>query len=252
MAISVKTLLEAGVHFGHQTRRWNPKMKPYILCERNGIYVLDLNQTIYALDDAYTFVKNLAATGQSVLFVGTKKQAQDPIRTHAEACGMPYVNYRWMGGMLTNFATIKTRVKRMEELKGIFETEAVNNYNKKERASMKKELEKLELALGGIREMNNLPGAIFVVDTKFEQNAINEARRLHIPVIGLLDTNADPDEVDFGIPANDDAIRSVDLMCGVISSAITAATGADITVEEMEAAAAAPAEEPAAEEAAAE
>ena len=231
--VSLKSLLEAGVHFGHQTRRWNPKMKPYIFGERNGIYILDLKQTLLAVDEAYTFLNNLAAQGKKVLFVGTKKQAQEPVKVQAERAGMPYVNYRWMGGMLTNFQTIRTRVRRMEEIEGMIESGVMATLPKKEQAVLNKELAKLQAALGGIRDMGDLPAAIFVVDTKHEENAIKEAIRLHIPVIGLIDTNADPDEVDFGIPANDDAIRSVNLLCTVAADAIIAGTGVEVTEAEM-------------------
>ena len=231
--VSIKSLLEAGVHFGHQTRRWNPKMKPYIFGERNGIYILDLKKTLLAVDEAYTFLNNLGAQGKKVLFVGTKKQAQEPVKAQAERAGMPYVNYRWMGGMLTNFQTIRTRVRRMEEIEGMIESGVMASLPKKEQAILKKELAKLQAALGGIREMGDLPAALFVVDTKHEENAIKEAIRLHIPVIGLIDTNADPDEVDFGIPANDDAIRSVNLLCTVAADAIIAGAGAEVTEAEM-------------------
>ena len=239
--VSIKSLLEAGVHFGHQTRRWNPKMKPYIFGERNGIYILDLKQTMYALDDAYSFLSVLGASGKKVLFVGTKKQAQEPVKANAERAGMPYVNYRWMGGMLTNFATIRTRVQRMEEIEAMKANGTFEKYTKKEQAVMNKELDKLQMALGGIRDMHDLPDALFVVDTKHEENAVREAHRLHIPIIGLVDTNADPDEIDFGIPANDDAIRSVNLLCSVAADALVAGAGAEVTEEEM--AAEAPAEE---------
>ena len=239
--VSIKSLLEAGVHFGHQTRRWNPKMKPYIFGERNGIYILDLKQTMYALDDAYSFLSVLGASGKKVLFVGTKKQAQEPVKANAERAGMPYVNYRWMGGMLTNFATIRTRVQRMEEIEAMKANGTFEKYTKKEQAVMNKELNKLQMALGGIRDMHDLPDALFVVDTKHEENAVREAHRLHIPIIGLIDTNADPDEIDFGIPANDDAIRSVNLLCSVAADALVAGAGAEVTEEEM--AAEAPAEE---------
>ena len=239
--VSIKSLLEAGVHFGHQTRRWNPKMKPYIFGERNGIYILDLQQTMYALDDAYSFPSVLGASGKKVLFVGTKKQAQEPVKANAERAGMPYVNYRWMGGMLTNFATIRTRVQRMEEIEAMKANGTFEKYTKKEQAVMNKELDKLQMALGGIRDMHDLPDALFVVDTKHEENAVREAHRLHIPIIGLIDTNADPDEIDFGIPANDDAIRSVNLLCSVAADALVAGAGAEVTEEEM--AAEAPAEE---------
>ena len=239
--VSIKSLLEAGVHFGHQTRRWNPKMKPYIFGERNGIYILDLKQTMYALDDAYSFLSVLGASGKKVLFVGTKKQAQEPVKANAERAGMPYVNYRWMGGMLTNFATIRTRVQRMEEIEAMKANGTFEKYTKKEQAVMNKELDKPQMALGGIRDMHDLPDALFVVDTKHEENAVREAHRLHIPIIGLIDTNADPDEIDFGIPANDDAIRSVNLLCSVAADALVAGAGAEVTEEEM--AAEAPAEE---------
>ena len=239
--VSIKSLLEAGVHFGHQTRRWNPKMKPYIFGERNGIYILDLKKTMYALDDAYSFLSVLGASGKKVLFVGTKKQAQEPVKANAERAGMPYVNYRWMGGMLTNFATIRTRVQRMEEIEAMKANGTFEKYTKKEQAVMNKELDKLQMALGGIRDMHDLPDALFVVDTKHEENAVREAHRLHIPIIGLIDTNADPDEIDFGIPANDDAIRSVNLLCSVAADALVAGAGAEVTEEEM--AAEAPAEE---------
>ena len=245
--VSIKTLLEAGVHFGHQTRRWNPKMKPYIFGERNGIYILDLKQTMYALDDAYTFLAHLGAAGKKVLFVGTKKQAQEPIKVQAERAGQPFVNFRWMGGMLTNFQTIRTRVQRMEEIEAMKANGTFEKYTKKEQAGMNKELDKLQLALGGIRDMHDLPDAIFVVDTKHEENAVREARRLHIPIIGLIDTNADPDEIDYGIPANDDAIRSVNLMCSIAADAIMAGAGAEVTEEEMTAEPEAAAEQAAAE-----
>ena len=231
--VSIKSLLEAGVHFGHQTRRWNPKMKPYIFGERNGIYILDLKKTLYAIDDAYSFLSNLGAAGKKVLFVGTKKQAQEPIKNAAERCGMPYVNYRWMGGMLTNFATIRTRVQRMEEIEAMKADGRFDAYTKKEQAGLNKEHDKLELALGGIRNMYDLPDALFIVDTKHEDNAVREAHRLHIPIIGLIDTNADPDEIDYGIPANDDAIRSVNLMCQLAADAIIAGSGTVVTEQEM-------------------
>ena len=231
--ISMKQLLEAGVHFGHQTRRWNPKMKPYIFGHRGDIYIIDLKQTLIGLDQAYTFASETAKKGGTVLFVGTKKQAQEPIADAANRCGMPYVNARWLGGMLTNFQTIRTRVRRMEEIEGMIESGVMATLPKKEQAVLNKELAKLQAALGGIRDMGDLPAAIFVVDTKHEENAIKEAIRLHIPVIGLIDTNADPDEVDFGIPANDDAIRSVNLLCTVAADAIIAGTGVEVTEAEM-------------------
>ncbi len=232
--INIKTLLEAGCYFGHQTRRWDPKMKPYIFGERNGIYILDLKQTVIEADKAYTFVKNLAAKGGKILFVGTKKQAQEPIRIQAERCGMPYINQRWLGGMLTNFVTIRSRINRMEELEAMVEDGTMELRGKKEQAVLTKELEKLERNLGGVRDLKSLPQALFVVDTKREELAIREAMRLHIPVVGLLDTNSDPDVVDYGIPANDDAIRSVSLMCELIADAVLAGKGKEeITEEEM-------------------
>ncbi len=217
--VSMKALLEAGVHFGHQTRRWNPKMKPYIFTERNGIYILDLQRTLRELDSAYRFVREITSSGQSVLFVGTKKQAQDSIRSEAERAGQPFVNQRWLGGMLTNWVTVRNRIKRLGELERMQEDGTMASLPKKEQLHLKAELEKLEKNLSGIREMNALPGAVFIVDTKRETIAVAEARRLKIPIIGIVDTNCDPDEVDFVIPGNDDAIRSVSLICSVIARA---------------------------------
>ena len=232
--ITIQTLLDAGCHYGHQTRRWNPKMKPYIFGERNGIYILDLKKTMYGADAAYTFLKDLASRGGKVLFVGTKKQAQEPIATQADRCDMPYINQRWLGGMLTNFVTMRSRIDRMEELEAMVEDGRMAARGKKEQAVLTKELEKLQRNLGGVRNMQTLPAAIFVVDTKREEIAIKEANRLHIPVIGMLDTNSDPDVVDFGIPANDDAIRSVDLMCELMADAVLAGSGKEqISAEEM-------------------
>ena len=232
--INIRTLLEAGCHYGHQTRRWNPKMKPYIFGERNGIYILDLKQTVINADKAYSFVRDTASKGGSVLFVGTKKQAQESIQTQAERCDMPYINQRWLGGMLTNFVTMRSRIDRMVELETMVEDGRMAERGKKEQAVLTKELEKLQRNLGGVRNMQTLPAAIFVVDTKREEIAIKEANRLHIPVIGMLDTNSDPDVVDFGIPANDDAIRSVDLMCELMADAVLAGSGKEqISAEEM-------------------
>ena len=244
--VSMKQLLEAGVHFGHQTRRWNPKMAEYIYMERNGIYIIDLAKTVKKLEEAYDFVRTLSENGQSILFVGTKKQAQESIAEAANRCGMPYVNSRWLGGMLTNFVTIRSRVQRMEELEAMEADGRMEQLPKKEQILLKKELAKLQTNLNGIRNMKRIPDAIFVVDTNREQIAIHEARRLSIPIIGTLDTNCDPDDVDFGIPANDDAIRSVRLLCDFIADAVIAGTGAEVTVEEMAAPseAAAVAEEP--------
>lgn len=223
--INLRVLLEAGCHFGHQTRRWNPKMAPYIFGERNGIYILDLKQTIVEADKSYSFLRDIARKGGNVLFVGTKKQAQEAVATAAERCGMPYINQRWLGGMLTNFSTIRSRMNRMEELETMVEDGRMATLPKKEQAVLTKELEKLQRNLGGARTMKNLPQALFVVDTKREENAIKEAHRLHIPVVALLDTNSDPDEVDFGIPSNDDAISSVSLMCELMADAILAGNG---------------------------
>ena len=232
--ISIQTLLDAGCHYGHQTRRWNPKMKSYIFGERNGIYILDLKQTIFGADAAYTFLKNTAAKGGRVLFVGTKKQAQEAIATQATRSNMPYINERWLGGMLTNFVTMRSRIDRMEELEAMVEDGRMAARGKKEQAVLSKELEKLQRNLGGVRDMKNLPAALFVVDTKREEIAIKEAQRLHIPVVGLLDTNCDPDVVDYGIPANDDAIRSVALMCELAADAILAGSGQEqMTVDEI-------------------
>ncbi len=232
--INIHTLLDAGCHYGHQTRRWNPKMRPYIFGDRNGIYILDLKQTIINGDRAYTTLRDIASKGGTVLFVGTKKQAQESIQTQAERCGMPYINQRWLGGMLTNFVTMRSRIDRMEELEAMVEDGRMNSFVKKEQAMLTKELEKLQRNLGGVREMKSLPQAIFVVDTKREEIAVKEANRLHIPVIGLLDTNSDPDVIDYGIPANDDAIRSVALMCELVADAILAGSGKEqISAEEM-------------------
>ncbi|MBR3326997.1 MAG: 30S ribosomal protein S2 [Atopobiaceae bacterium] len=232
--INIQTLLDAGCHYGHQTRRWNPKMRPYIFGERNGIYILDLKQTIINADRAYTMLRETAAKGGTVLFVGTKKQAQESIQTQAERAGMPWINQRWLGGMLTNFVTMRSRIERMEELETMVEDGRMAERGKKEQAVLTKELEKLQRNLGGVREMKSLPQAIFVVDTKREEIAVKEANRLHIPVIGLLDTNSDPDVIEYGIPANDDAIRSVALMCELVADAVLAGSGKEqISAEEM-------------------
>ena len=222
--ISVKSLLEAGAHFGHQTRRWNPKMKPYIFGNRGDIYILDLKQTILDADQAYTFVKNVAKGG-NVLFVGTKKQAQEAVKNAAERANMPYINQRWLGGMLTNFVTIRSRINRMEELEAMVEDGRMAVLPKKEQAVLGKELTKLQTNLGGARDMKGLPQALFVIDTKREENAIKEAQRLNIPVVALIDTNSDPDEVEYGIPCNDDAISAVTLMCELMADACLAGSG---------------------------
>ncbi len=218
--ISMKQLLEAGVHFGHQTRRWNPKMAEYIFTERNGIYIIDLQKTVKKIEEAYYFVREIAMNGQGILFVGTKKQAQDSIKEEAERAGQFYVNARWLGGMLTNFKTIKGRINRLRELTKMEEEGVFDVLPKKEVIKLKGEMEKLEKYLGGIKNMNDLPGALFVVDPRKERIAILEARRLGIPVVAIVDTNCDPDEVDYVIPGNDDAIRAVKLISAKIADAI--------------------------------
>ena len=249
--ISIQTLLDAGAHFGHQKRRWNPKMKPFIFGARGDIYILDLKQSLMGMDQAYTFVSNVAKNGGSVLFVGTKKQAQEAVADAANRCGMPYVNARWLGGMLTNFVTIRSRVTRMEELEAMEADGRMALLPKKVLILLRKELSKLQLNLNGIRNMKRVPDAIFVIDTNREEIAIREAHRLNIPVVGTLDTNCDPDDVEYGIPANDDAIRSVKLLADFIADAVVAGTGAPVSAEEMaapaEAEAAPAAEAPAAE-----
>jgi len=218
--ISMKQLLEAGVHFGHQTRRWDPKMAEYIFTERNGIYIIDLQKTVKKIEEAYYFVREVAMNGQGILFVGTKKQAQDSIKEEAERAGQFYVNARWLGGMLTNFKTIKGRINRLRELTKMEEEGVFDVLPKKEVIKLKGEMEKLEKYLGGIKNMNDLPGALFVVDPRKERIAILEARRLGIPVVAIVDTNCDPDEVDYVIPGNDDAIRAVKLISAKIADAI--------------------------------
>ena len=218
--ISMKQLLEAGVHFGHQTRRWNPKMAPYIYTERNGIYIIDLQKSVGMVDDAYKAVSDIAAEGGTILFVGTKKQAQDAIKTEAERCGMYYVNERWLGGMLTNFKTIKKRISRLFQLDKMAEDGTMELLPKKEVIKLNLEKERLEKFLGGIKNMQNLPSAMFVVDPRKEKNAIAEAHKLGIPVIAIVDTNCDPEEADYPIPGNDDAIRAVKLIVSTIGNAI--------------------------------
>ena len=218
--ISMKQLLEAGVHFGHQTRRWNPKMAPYIYTERNGIYIIDLQKSVGMVDDAYNAVSDIAAEGGTILFVGTKKQAQDAIRTEAERCGMFYVNERWLGGMLTNFKTIQSRVKRLKEIEAMSEDGTFDVLPKKEVIALKKEWAKLEKNLGGIKELKRLPDAIFVVDPKKERICVQEAHTLGIPLIGICDTNCDPEELDYVIPGNDDAIRAVKLIVSKMADAV--------------------------------
>lgn len=219
--VSMKQLLEAGVHFGHQTRRWNPKMKRFILTERNGIYIIDLQQTIADIDIAYDFVKQTVAHGGTILFVGTKKQAQEAVAEQATRVGMPYVNHRWLGGMLTNFSTVSKRLQRLKELEQIdFDDVAASGRTKKELLMMRREKDKLARTLGGIRDMAKTPSAIWIVDPKKEHLAVSEARKLNIPIVAILDTNADPDEVDYRIPGNDDAIRAVALLTRVIADAV--------------------------------
>ncbi|MER5887386.1 30S ribosomal protein S2 [Streptomyces sp. NPDC001941] len=219
--VTMRELLESGVHFGHQTRRWNPKMKRFIFTERNGIYIIDLLQSLSYIDRAYEFVKETVAHGGSIMFVGTKKQAQEAIAEQATRVGMPYVNQRWLGGMLTNFSTVYKRLQRLKELEAIdFEDVAASGLTKKELLVLSREKAKLEKTLGGIREMQKVPSAVWIVDTKKEHIAVGEARKLHIPVVAILDTNCDPDEVDYKIPGNDDAIRSVTLLTRVIADAV--------------------------------
>ena len=218
--IAVKDLLEAGVHFGHQTKRWNPKMKPYIFGERNGIYIIDLQKTVRKMDEAYMFVRNLAMEGKTLLFVGTKKQAQESIEQEAKRCNMFYVNHRWLGGMLTNFRTIRTRVDRLNDIDKMEANGQFELLPKKEVIKLQHERRKLEANLGGIRGMKSLPGAVFIVDPKKENIAVMEARALGIPIVGIVDTNCDPDEVDYVIPGNDDAIRAVKLIAGKLADAV--------------------------------
>ena len=248
--ISMKQLLEAGVHFGHQTRRWNPKMAQYIFTERNGIYIIDLQKTVRKIDEAYLFVRDLALEGKTMLFVGTKKQAQESIESEAKRCGMYYVNNRWLGGMLTNFRTIRTRIDRLNAIDKMEENGSFDVLPKKEVIGLKAEREKLEKNLGGIREMKKLPGALFVVDPRKEHIAVTEARILNIPIVGIVDTNCDPDEIDYVIPGNDDAIRAVKLIAGKMADAILEGRQGEQTAEE--AASAAEATPVEAEEAAAE
>ena len=218
--ISMKQLLEAGVHFGHQTRRWNPKMAEYIFTERNGIYIIDLQKTVKKVEEAYNFVREVTEQGGEILFVGTKKQAQESIKEEAERVGMYFVNARWLGGMLTNFSTIKKRIQRMDQLKKMAEDGTFDQLPKKEVVNLSIEAEKLERNLGGIKEMKKLPAAIFIVDPKKEHNAVAEARKLNIPIIAIVDTNCDPDEIDYVIPGNDDAIRAVKLITSTMANAV--------------------------------
>lgn len=218
--VSMKQLLEAGVHFGHQTRRWNPKMAEYIFTERNGIYIIDLQKTVRKLEEAYNFIRDLTEQGKSVLFVGTKKQAQESVKEEAIRCGAYYVNARWLGGMLTNFTTIRRRVNRLKQLREMQENGTFDLLPKKEVIKLNLEIEKLEKFLGGIKDMKDLPGALFIVDPRKEKIAVAEAKKLGIPIIAIVDTNCDPDEVDYVIPGNDDAIRAVKLLAGVMANGV--------------------------------
>jgi len=218
--VTMRQLLDAGVHFGHQTRRWNPKMKRFLFGERSGIYIIDLHQTLGGIEDAYKFVRETVATGGTVLFVGTKKQAQEPIARHADHCNQPYVNFRWLGGMLTNFQTVHGRTSKLRELQRQIDTGEVDQMIKKEGLKLRREALKLERNLGGIKNLERLPSAVFVIDTKKEHIAVTEANRLGIPVVAVVDTNCDPDVIQYVIPGNDDAIRSANLMCRVIADAV--------------------------------
>ncbi|MGI6698009.1 MAG: 30S ribosomal protein S2 [Clostridiales bacterium] len=230
--VSMKQLLEAGVHFGHQTRRWNPKMAKYIFTERNGIYIIDLQKTVEKIEDAYQFVKSVVSENKEIMFVGTKKQAQDSIEEESKRCGMPYVNQRWLGGMLTNFKTIRKRVDRLHQLEKMEEDGTFDLLPKKEVIKLRHEKEKLEKFLGGIKDMKDLPGALFVVDPRKERIAVAEARKLGIPLVGIVDTNCDPDEIDHVIPGNDDAIRAVKLITSVMADAVLEAKQGEQTTEE--------------------
>jgi small subunit ribosomal protein S2 len=219
-SISMKLLLEAGVHFGHQTNKWNPKMKPYIFGARNGIYIIDLQQTVGMFQAAYDFIVNLVAEGKEVLFIGTKKQSQEAVKEEAERCAMPYVNQRWLGGMLTNFNTISKRIERLNSLQKMFEDDSIKAFPKKEIMKLQKEMNKLEKVLGGIKAVKRLPGGLFVVDPKRESIAIKEAQKLRIPIVAIVDTNCDPDDIDYIIPGNDDAIRAIKLFASKIADAV--------------------------------
>lgn len=219
-SISMKLLLEAGVHFGHQTNKWNPKMKPYIFGARNGIYIIDLQQTVGMFQAAYDFVVNMVAEGREVLFIGTKKQSQEAVKEEAERCGMPYVNQRWLGGMLTNFNTISKRIERLNTLQKMFADDSIRAFPKKEIMKLQKEMNKLDKVLGGIKSMKRIPGGLFVVDPKRESIGIKEAQKLRIPIVAIVDTNCDPDDIDYVIPGNDDAIRAIKLFASKIADAV--------------------------------
>ena len=246
--VSMKQLLEAGVHFGHQTRRWNPKMATYIYTERNGIYIIDLQKTVKKLEEAYNFVRETSANGGNILFVGTKKQAQDAIKEEAARCGGYYVNARWLGGMLTNFRTMRTRIDRLAQLRKMEADGTFAMLPKKEVIKHQGEIEKLEKYLGGVKEMKKIPAALFIVDPRKERNAIAEAKKLNIPIVAIVDTNCDPDEIDYVIPGNDDAIRAIRLIAAAMASAaIEGRQGEDAAIENAEAVEAATEEAPAAE-----
>ncbi|MCR4926041.1 MAG: 30S ribosomal protein S2 [Clostridiales bacterium] len=232
--VSMKQLLEAGVHFGHQTRRWNPKMSEYIFTERNGIYIIDLQKTVKELEKAYMFVRDIAANGDDILFVGTKKQAQDSVREEAIRCGMPFVNARWLGGMLTNFKTIQKRLRRLAQLKAMEEDGTFDLLPKKEVIKLKLEIEKLEKFMGGITNMKKQPAAMFIVDPRKERIAVAEAHKLNIPIVAIVDTNCDPDEIDYVIPGNDDAIRAVKLIAGAMADAVIEGRGGNDSAEKTE------------------
>jgi len=235
--VSMKQLLEAGVHFGHQTRRWNPKMAPYIYTERNGIYIIDLQKTVKKLEEAYNFVREISAEGGNVLFVGTKKQAQDAIKEEAARCGGYYVNARWLGGMMTNFRTMRTRIDRLAQLRKMEADGTFAMLPKKEVIGLQAEIEKLEKYLGGVKEMKKLPAALFIVDPRKERNAIAEAHKLNIPIVAIVDTNCDPDEIDYVIPGNDDAIRAIRLIAAAMANAAIEGRQGEDAVAEVEAAA---------------
>ena len=234
--VSMKQLLEAGVHFGHQTRRWNPKMAPYIYTERNGIYIIDLQKTVKKLEEAYNFVREISANGGNVLFVGTKKQAQDAIKEEAARCGGYYVNARWLGGMMTNFRTMRTRIDRLAQLRTMEADGTFAMLPKKEGIGLQGEIEKLEKYLGGVKEMKKLPAALFIVDPRKERNAIAEAHKLNIPIVAIVDTNCDPDEIDYVIPGNDDAIRAIRLIAAAMANAAIEGRQGEDAVAEVEAA----------------
>ncbi len=240
--VSMKQLLEAGVHFGHQTRRWNPKMAQYIFTERNGIYIIDLQKTVKKLNEAYMFIRDIAAEGKEILFVGTKKQAQDSIKEEAINCSMPYVNARWLGGMLTNFRTIRRRIDRLNQLRKMDEDGTFELLPKKEVLKLRGEIEKLEKFLGGIQDMKKIPGAMFIVDPRKERIAVSEAKKLGIPLIAIVDTNCDPDEIDYVIPGNDDAIRAVKLIAQTMAAAVIEGRQGEQTLPAAEEATEAPAE----------